>query len=598
MIALPAFLVLLTVFLSFGDRLARVLRLQPGPLLERLSLSWVLSTGVATLAVVLLAVFHAASTWSCLALAAAMAVASVGSARTLLGELRKANWREAWRTADRLDRILVVLIGLFLAGGLVMALAPPTGMDTGIYHFTIPKVIVQNRGLVPRNDIWIHKSGGFYMIYVLGMTLGGEIVAKLMAFAMAAAGAGLCGAVAERLRAGTGRLAMFILLSTPLSAGYLGYEYLELPVLTYLLAGLLAIQRGPEGRTWTVLACGLTGLALSTKPSAFAAAILVPASLGLMVLRDRTRALPAVVASLALLAATTGFWSAWNYATTGSLSYRYGGTAMDSAGIAVVPKPWWAGIANQLGILSTLGFYWTDSSGPLIVAGLVGFAVFLWKRERKLAFLLWAGSVAGYLGVLAVAAPPYLWTGFGARYLAPCMVGFGAPIAAQFVGWVRERPGMLRTAVIAALLLPAAPLLILKAGKAAVAAPAAAGIESRSSYLGKKIETFAACETLNRLPDPNVKVLFAATRPYYLDRPFVWIPYIGPNAFYGDMKTADDFVRRVREQGITHVLAEPGGFRAAPFIEAEALPRAPFREIGRWPWKVDQWVRLYAVDPP
>jgi hypothetical protein len=596
-IALLSFLVLTVVFLSFGERLARLAGLRPGPLLERLSLSWVLSTGVVTLAVFGLAAFHAVTIWSCLLLIAAMGLASFGAARELWGELKGVAWRVALRPAARLDRVLLVLIGLFLAGGLVMALAPPTGMDTGVYHFTIPKVILQNHGLVPRDDIWIHKSGGFYMIYVLGMALGGEIVAKLLAFAMAAAGTGLCAAVADRLRPGCGRLAMFILLSTPLSAGYLGYEYLELPVLTYILAALLAVLRGPEGRAWTVLACGLTGLALSTKPSAFAAAVLVPAALGRMLAREGRRGMATAAGSLALLAACAGFWSVWNYATTGMLLYRYPGSAIDAEGGLPVVPPWWIGVGRELRNLATTGIYWTDSAGPLIIAGFVGFAIFLWKRERKLLFLLGATSIAGFVAVLALLAPAYLSV-FGARYLAPCIVGFGAPLAAQFVGWVRERPGFLRQVVLAALLLPAAPLLVLKGGKAVVAAPAALGLESRSAYLGKKIETFAACDLLNHLPDPNVKVLFAGVRPYYLDRSFVWMTYFGQNPFSRDIRTREDFVRRIRAQGITHLLYEPAPRRSAPFVDPDSLSAPPFREIGRWPWKTDQSVRLYAVDPP
>jgi hypothetical protein len=595
-IGLPAFLVLLVVLVAFGDRVAKLLGLWPGPLLERLSLAWVLSTGVVTLGVFGLAASGGVSRWSCLALVAALGMASIGCLRELWGELRRVTWRETLWPAGRLDRAMMALTGLFLAGGFVMALAPPTGMDTGIYHFTIPKVIVQHRGLVPRDDIWIHKSGGFYMVYVLGMALGGEIVAKLLAFATAAAGAGLCASVAERLRPRTGRLAIFILLSTPVSVGYLGYEYLELPILTYVLAALLAILRASEARAWTLLACGVTGLAISAKPSAFAAGILAPAALGLMLRRDRARALPAAIGAAALFAATAGFWSLWNYATTGALVHRYPYTAVEGGG-EQVPVTWWVDAGHQLSVLATLGVYWTDSAGPLIPAGLAGFALFLWKRENKLAFLLWGASVAGYIGLLAVAAPVYLRSDFGARYLAPCMLGFGAPVAAQFVGWALERPGLLRRAVLLALLLPAAPLLVLKGGKAAVSAPAALGLESRSAYLEKKIETFAACEVLNRLPDPDVKVLFAAVRPYYLDRPFVWVPYVGPNPFTRDLKTGDDFIRRIRELKITHVLLEPGGFSGAPFVEADALSRPMFREIGRWPWKTDQWVRLYAVAP-
>jgi hypothetical protein len=598
-IALVSFLVLLIIFVGFGERLTRLAGLRSGPLLERLSFSWVLSTGVVTLGVFGLAVLRAVTRGSILLLVVVLGLASIGPARDLFGELRSLPWRAILRPADRLDRILLVLIGLFLAGGLVMALAPPTGMDTGIYHFTIPKVILQNQGLVPRDDLWIHKSGGFYMIYVLGMALGGEIAAKLLAFAMALAGVGLCASVSERLRSGTGPAAMFILLSTPLSAGYLGYEYLELPVLSYVLAAFLALLRASEGRVWTVLACGLSGLALSTKPSAFAAGVLVPAALGWMLAREGRRGLGTAVASLALFALSAGFWSLWNYGTTGALGYRYPGMSLgapDEGGAAIGPG--YLGLIRQLGDLATLGVYWTDSAGPLIVAGLAGFALFLWKREARLAVLLCAASVVGYLGVLALLAPAYLFTGFGARYLAPCVVGFGGPAAAQFVGWVRERPGPLRSAIVLALLLPAAPLLFLKAGKAAVAAPAAVGLESRSSYLGKKIETFAACEVLNKLPEPDVKVLFAGVRPYYLDRPFIWIPYLGSSSLLQGLKTREEVIRRLRERGITHVLVEPGGLHSAPFVETDVLPAAPFREIGRWPWKYDQWVRLYAVEPP
>jgi hypothetical protein len=598
-IALLALFVLVPVFVSFGERLSRLLGLRPGPLLERLSLSWTLSTGVVTLLVFGMAALHVVTRWSCLLLVVLMGLASCGAARDLLRDLRSVAWRDVLLPGSRLDRILLALIGLFLLTGLAVALAPPTGMDTGVYHFTIPKVILQNRGLVSRDDIWIHKTGGFYMLYVLGMALGGEIAAKLLAFAMALAGAGLCASVSGRLRSGTGLVALFVVLSTPLSAGYLGYEYLELPVMSYALAAFLSILRASEGATWTVMACGLTGLAVSTKPSAFAVGVLLPAALGLMLARGGRQKLPAAIGGLALFALTSGFWFLWNYAETGMLVYRYSGMSAGAVDGGSAPMaPWWAGVARQLGILATLGVYWTDSAGPVIVAGLAGFAMFLWRRESKPAFLLCVSCVAGYLGVLAVLAPDYLFTGFGARYLAPCVVGFGTPVAAQFVAWVRERPGPLRTAVLLALLLPAVPLLVLKAGKAVVATPAALGLESRSAYLGKKIETFAACEELNRLPDPNVNVLFAAVRPYYLDRPFVWIPYTGPNRFFRNVNTWEDFIRRLRESGITHVLHEPGGFRSVPFIEAHDFGQPPFREIGRWPWKQDQSVRLYAVDPP
>jgi hypothetical protein len=493
---------------------------------------------------------------------------------------------------------MTVLMGAFLGTGLLMALAPPTGMDTGVYHFTVPKVIVQSGGLVPREDIWIHKSGGFYMVYAFGMALGGEILAKLLGYAMAIAGVGLCAAVSDRLRAGSGRIAAFILLSTPLSVGYLGYEYLELPILTCVLASFLCMLRGPEGRAWTLLACAFAGLGFSAKSSAFPIAILVPFAAGGMILRERRiGAAAGAAAALAVFAVTAGFWSAWNYGTTGSFVHRYPGFALTPDELDV-PPTFWSGAAKFLGMLTTAGEYWPDSAGPFVLAGVAGFGVYLRRDGRPLPAVLLAGSLALY-GAASILSPAQMFSGFGVRYFSPCLVGFGAPVAAQFASWVRQQPGLLRAGVLTALLLPAAPLLGLKAGKAAVAAPAALGLESRSAYLRKKIETFPACEMVNELPPSQaVKVLFVAVRPYYLDRPFVWIPYYGELSFLREVRGREGVLRWARGQGITHVIYEPAPTRDKLFQDPDVLFAAPFREIRRWPWKQNEWVRLYELERP
>jgi hypothetical protein len=596
-IAVPVFLLLVPIFIAFGDRLARQLGLRPGPLVERVSLSFVLAVGAVTLIVFGLAVAHALSPWTCMAVAAGMAAAGAGTVREGLRGLTSVPWRQGIWPAGRLDRLLTALIGAFLGGGLLLALAPPTGMDTGVYHFTIPKVILQSGGLIPREDVWIHKSGGFYMVYAFGMALGGEILAKLLGYAMAVAGVGLCAGVSERLRGGSGRIAAFLLVSTPLSAGYLGYEYLELPILTYLLAAMLSILRGPDGRGWTVLACAFAGLGISVKPTAFSLAVLVPAAVAMMIVRDRSRrSVAAAIASFATFGLTAGFWSLWNFAVTGWPVYRYPGTTLDpEAGLSYGSI--WIALAKYLGLLATTGLYWPDSAGPFLWAGLAGFVLFLRGKERSPAALLLVSSLALY-GVGVILAPHQLLSAFGVRYFSPCLIGFGVPVAAQFVAWARERPGLLRTAVLTALILPSIPLLLLKGGKGAVAAPAALGFESRSAYLSKKIETFVACETLNALPAPKVKVLFAAIRPYYLDHPFVWIPYTGGVPFLRGVGSRDEFIQRVRREGITHVIYEPARGRDPRFNDPDVLFAPPFREVGRWPWKKDQWVRLYELEGP
>lgn len=597
MLVVLSFVVLSTIFVGCGIRMSRVLDVDSGPRGERWALAFVLSTGLVTLVGFLLAAARVFTPGTCAAVAVGMGAAALGPLWAGIRALARPAWREGLWPSGGLDRCMTGLAAAFLGLGLVMALAPPTGMDTGVYHFTIPKLIVQNHGLVSRDDVWVHKSGGFYVVYAFGMALGGEILAKLLAFAMAVAGVGLCAAVAERLRGGTGRTAAYLLLSTPVSAGYLGYEYLELPVLTYVLAATLSVVRGAESRSWIVLGCVFAGLAISAKTTAFAGIVLVPAALAALREREGAKGAWTAVLSLGAFGVAAGFWYAWNRVTTGSFVSPYSGVGPDSPASAEGASRW-SGLAPFLGSLATTGRYWTDSAGPFIFAGLAGFAFYLWNSERRTAVVLLLASLGVYVGVVALLSPTYLSSPFGPRYYAPYLIGFGAPAAAQFAGWVRGRPGLLRGAVLAALLVPSLPLVVLKAGKAAVAAPVALGLESRSAYLTKKIETYAACDLLNRLPSPRVKVLFVGVRPYYLDRPFVWIPYTGAVPFLRGIATREEFLSRLREEGITHVIYEPSSSRDAWFSDPDRLFTSPFREIERWPWKGSDWVRLYALEAP
>jgi hypothetical protein len=586
------------VLLSFGDRLARAAGLSPGGTVERLSLALVLSLGTVTLVVFAMAWSHLLSRGTGLALMAVLAAVGFGSMREGVRSIRSTPWKElVWPSVPQ-DRLPALFCTAFIVTGLVMAMAPPTGMDTGVYHFTIPKLILQNGGLVSRDDVWIHKSGGFYMVTCLGMALGGEIPAKLLGFAAALAAVGLTASISERRRPGTAWTAAFLVLSTPFCAGQLGYEYLDLPVFAYAAASALALTRASEGSAWTVIACALAGFGLSTKSSAFATALLVPAALLDLFQRHGRRAFVPATAGLAAFVAAAGFWSAWNYASTGSLFFKYSNSVVDDRGIFLQTEPVWRSVLRALGELTTSGQYWIDSCGPFLLAALVGFVLFVRTPAHRRLLMLFAAGIAFYFVVVVTFSPSLLQAGFTVRYLAPILLVFGIPAAAAFAVWARDAGRPLHFAILAALFLPAAAVLALKTGKAAVAAPAALGLESRSSYLARKIETFEACERLNALPDPDVRVLFVAVRPYYLDRPYLWIPYADRSVFLKGVKTREDFLRRIREERITHVVWEPAPMRDPGFADPDALFGPPFREIGRWPWKGSETVRLYSVDRP
>src|SRR5438477_10618941 len=131
--AVVAFPLLVLVFWSFGDRLARVLGLRGGSSAEDFGLAIALSYGTVTLVVFLLAVAHAVTFGSILAVAAAMAALSLkGSgekARGVIAWFRESRWKEILPPRAGLKGWLAALVILFYFLGLLVAMAPPTGID-------------------------------------------------------------------------------------------------------------------------------------------------------------------------------------------------------------------------------------------------------------------------------------------------------------------------------------------------------------------------------------------------------------------------------------------------------------------------------------
>lgn len=593
MVSVPVFAALALIFWSFGDRLLRAMRLRIDDAPGRFALSVALSYGTLSLAIFVLALLRVVSLASCAALVVLMAALAFRDLRSnlaaLAAALRKIDWRRVLLPRGSWQDRAAWLAGLIVLLGAVQALAPPTGIDTGRLHFAAAKLMVREQGLSTAPEIWFHRTGGFHLVYLFGMSLAGEGLAKLLAFGVGPVALLLASAASNRLRPGSGRAAAFIVAATPLFSSFVGYEFLELPVLMYLLASALALAifRAEGGAGAAGCVGAFAGLALSVKVSAFPVVVLLPV---LAQAALRARAWPALAAAAAGFAVTAGFWPLWNKTSVGSfLASGYvtlAPTSGDAPSLA-------SGILGALASVATTSDYWSDSAGPLVTAAVAGVLILGGPPESRMPAALFGAAVLFYLGVISLIARYYFQFDAHARYLGPFLAGFGALAAAPLVVWAEKGPRILRIGVLAALFLPAAPLLVLKAGKAAVAAPAAFGIESRSHYLAKKIETFEACEVLNALPEKDVKVLFLAHRVYYLDREFL------PMEFIQGCAGREDVVRRVREARVTHVLVEPGTVPGTWKIDIDAVfGSPPFREIRSWPWRQKDRVRLYAVERP
>src|SRR6185436_2334857 len=136
--------------------------------LERFALSTTLSLGAVTLAVFGLAVARQVTWVSCLALAAAMAAVSIPELRANLRALREGvrsiSWKAVLWPRGGWESWAVWMSGVIVLLGAVQALAPVTGMDTGMFHFAAVKRMVREHGLLRAPDDWFHRTGGYYMV--------------------------------------------------------------------------------------------------------------------------------------------------------------------------------------------------------------------------------------------------------------------------------------------------------------------------------------------------------------------------------------------------------------------------------------------------
>jgi hypothetical protein len=589
MLALFIFILVTLISCTFGIRVLKMVRVPLEPYGMRAGFAIGLSLATLTICLFILGLcklYYPVTAWLILVL---MAVIGLPEIRGLLKAMRWRNW--GWQT--RLERCLGLLIAIFILLGLISAMAPPTGMDTGAYHFTIPKIFCTEHGLVSREDVPVHKTGGYYMIYVFGMLLEGEILAKLLnLLCFLTTAIFLFSWARTTLGALQGWVACFVAITTPLFVGFMGYAYLEGPITLYVTLSLGAMALYIQNREigWFYLTPLFAGLAISTKITAFPLVVIWMVTL-VSAFRDLRGPRPSKVIlrwldSLLIMICFGGFWLLWNRWTTGHFLYPYSGT-FARHGWELLPPPTLRVTLGFLKNLFTYGTYWTESLGPFLW---MAFLIYIFRVVRRpgvdLYFWTFLGIGVVFIVGLSIAGPGLLKAKSSVRYLIPLLLPCGCMLASEVYRGVSEMGRMWRVWMAVLLLVPGFVLLGLKIGKTVVAAPAALGIESRDEYLSKKIETYSLCQYVNEKL-PGAKVLFMGLRPYYLDCPFIYVTPMARRPFYHGLKTPQGFLARMREHGITHVIYEPTGRRLPAWIGKiigdieDFFSRDCFKELAR-----------------
>jgi hypothetical protein len=579
---LAAWAVLLFIATALGHRLLR--RLSFASPLEELIFAAGCGLGFVSLLVLALGLagglnrwlFYVVSLLACLVL-----LSDLRAIVRLLRSLRRPPSRSL------LDRLLVAYLLLTMCLALLACLTPPVAWDSQVYHLTGPKLFIERGKIVGDIDIpYLGFPSLLEMLFLAGMLLKSDIVAKLVHFTYALLTIGLLYSFARRyLLSATPWLAPAIYVSAPSIVVVSTWAYVDLGLAFYTFAALYAFVAWTKSRSgpWLVLVGILSGLALGVKYTS----ILTPVVLGLLLLWESRRwGIAAILRNLLLAwlpaALVACPWYLKNWALTGNPFYpfffpgRYWdgfrawwysrwGTGLLDEPLRLLIAPWDVtimGVEGKVGYEATIG--------PLLLACVPLLLFCLLRRNSK----QHTSRIVVYALILC-AAHYSLWL-YGVaqsallqqtRLLYPIF-----PLLAMLASVAVERLALFDVKGFSPqrfLLMTLSITLCLNALSFVVSfgvdspLPYFAGLETRQQYVQRHLgDYYSAMSYVNEDLPPSANVLFLwEPRSYYCQR------LCSPDAIldrfkhlrflYGDAEAIDTYLRA---EGITHVLFHEAGF--------------------------------------
>lgn len=480
----------------------------------------------------------------------------LGLAVFALLDLRKPEAEQAKRSNSVFDSAILILIAVPVALAFIAALAPPIAKDTLLYHFSVPKALVANGGLIYiQGNIASYMSLGTEMHVVWAMLVGGIWSPRA---GEAAAGVTMWSffpivlvivfgwARSMNIDRGWSLLAVLLTASVPTIFYVAGNGYVDLASTAFVTLAIFAVGQWwkTDARVWVILIAIFLGAALSTKLitlfvfAAFLLLILWRAKLEKDVGGRALRMLSGGVAALILAATFAAPWYLRTWIETGSPLFPFytsvwNGNApgWDDARSSLVQ----AKDAQYGGIVkSPFDYFLTPlklsvNSQPDLIENFdgvlgVGFlfalcvlGLALWKFdlpvEPKIAatiatilFLFWLFSSQQLRYLLPIFPALAVAIVVAARKISETAGGFHTVIKASFV--VLSIFGVL---VSASWFLQTGPLRV------------ALGGESRDAYLTRNIDYYPYYQWLNNETDPSAKVWLINMRrdSYHLERPYI-----------------------------------------------------------------------------
>jgi hypothetical protein len=186
---------------------------------------------------------------------------------------------ETWRDFSRLKKIFfgVGVIALLLA--LFLTFTPPYDYDGLMYHLQGPRLFLETGRIIPIPENWFtFYPATWEMLYMLGMGLGSDIFARLIAFSTLLLFLFVTYSFGKRfLPAPGGWLSAAMVIGVPMMLAWGGFAYIDLALslFQFLAIGLLLIWIENGDDKLLVLSGIMQGLALGSKYTAFSGAAII-----------------------------------------------------------------------------------------------------------------------------------------------------------------------------------------------------------------------------------------------------------------------------------------------------------------------------------
>jgi hypothetical protein len=502
-LAIPEILLLGWISTGAGRRVCAMLLPDASPL-ERSVLGFPVGMGLLSLLVTGLLFARApALPW----LLVAALVAALAWSRSDLGDLLR-----GLRSFIADSRVLAALAAGSAVLGLVGCLAPETGWDTGVYHFTMARLWAEQGGMLVRMDIpYSYRPAYMESLYTAGFALNGETLASLINCSFYFAGLAL--ARLWGLQAGGARGGLFAGLAWLTSATYVlrtdGGD-VEVGQALYLGSAMYALGRLRDGggAGWRVLAGLALGMLVGIKyASIYAVLVLGVVWLAVRII-DRTPWRATIADGLVIGILCLGVACPWylrNYLATGTPFFPFQAATSDTwTGSPSLESGTWRPLVQALAM------------DVFILAGIAGLALPACARWR------WAGIVPILLTpwmvrLMGIQEAPLT---NALRYAAPgwfpllVLGGLGVSVVLdRGFGWRVVALGSLAGA------------LAIGQGVHAVRnvrkIPVAIGLASRDAYLESRVNTYRAVRDAEAVLPPGRKILLVDERGYYCRAPFL-----------------------------------------------------------------------------